>query len=148
MIKTVQINFVRKLCLPAVFTMLGATPLKFARSKHGECLSEKQGDQHSHCFSKKNKGECLQAVENNGHGGAKTTVAGRLHSAFRPNQTGPSSVQERLLRQVVSHASTFVPGATAAPFTSPPNSNFLHSLSITSILGYMHEAVNVCKKNN
>jgi hypothetical protein len=29
---------------------------------------------------------------------------------------------------------------------SPPNSNFFHSLSITSILGHMHRAV--CKKNN
>jgi hypothetical protein len=37
---------------------------------------------------------------------------------------------------------------TKAPFRSLPNSKFLHSLSITSILGHMHGAVNVCKKNN
>jgi hypothetical protein len=33
-----------------------------------------------------------------------------------------------------------------ALFRCTPNSNFLHSLSITSILGHMHGAVNVCKK--
>jgi hypothetical protein len=38
--------------------------------------------------------------------------------------------------------------STSALFRSLPTSNFLHSLSITSILGHMHGAVNVCKKNN
>jgi hypothetical protein len=36
-----------------------------------------------------------------------------------------------------------LPGAL---FRSLPTSNFLHSLSITSILGHIHGAVNVCKK--
>jgi hypothetical protein len=33
-----------------------------------------------------------------------------------------------------------------ALFSSPPNFNFLRSLSITSILEHMHGVVNVCKK--
>jgi hypothetical protein len=33
-----------------------------------------------------------------------------------------------------------------APSRCTPNSKFLHSLSITSILEHMHGAVNVCKK--
>ena len=35
-----------------------------------------------------------------------------------------------------------------ALFRYPQNSKFFHSLSITSIFGRMHEALNVGKKNN
>jgi hypothetical protein len=38
--------------------------------------------------------------------------------------------------------------ANQARFRSLQSSKFLRSLSITSILGHMHGAVNICKKNN
>jgi hypothetical protein len=58
---------------------------------------------------------------------------------------GEESAQEGKKSRRIS--STLAIGSTTkALFRSPQNSNFLHSLSITSILGHMHGAVNVCKK--
>jgi hypothetical protein len=39
-------------------------------------------------------------------------------------------------------------GDTKALFTSPPNSKFLHTLSITSIFTHMYGTFNVGKRNN
>jgi hypothetical protein len=36
--------------------------------------------------------------------------------------------------------------STWGMFRYPPNSKFFHSLSVTSIFGYMYEALNVDKK--
>jgi hypothetical protein len=98
----------------------------------------------------------LRALEGSNANGTLTSTRRRP----RPPAAPLSDAEGARVRLVRSHAAVRlathgsweeVEGtarrATPAP-KSHQNSNLLRSLSITLILGHMHGAVNVCKKNN